>query len=204
MATFKNNRNNGFVAAKTASEAFEVGDFLVYTGLGGVIPYNATTSIKISGVVGTFVVGETVTGGTSGATGVVYRVFPTGLLLTGITGTFQAAETLTGGTSGATATSGAIVTNNKIVGLSNEQITSASPNYAATSDIGISTPVNLLDVLAIPVSNGTATAALVGTYVDVDPANPGSVDVSAAGSQILVTRVVDADNIIGAIALVAA
>lgn len=92
----------------------------------------------------------------------------------------------------------------KIVGLSNEQITSASKNYATTDDISISTPVNLLDELLIPVSAGTATSALVGTYVDVDPSNPGAVDVSTAGTQILITRVIDSATIRGVIALTVA
>ncbi|UWQ30260.1 hypothetical protein [Leisingera sp. M523] len=58
--------------------------------------------------------GETVTGGTSGATATVERVGMLAgawggsgagyLVLSGISGTFQAAETLTGGTSGGTAT----------------------------------------------------------------------------------------------------
>lgn len=92
----------------------------------------------------------------------------------------------------------------KILGLSNTQITSASANYATTDDISISTPVNILDELYIPVETGTATASLVGTYVNVDSTNPGAVDVSGAGTQILVTRVLSADMIKGVIALTVA
>lgn len=61
--------------------------------------------------------GETVTGGTSGATATVERVAMLDgawdgsgegyLVLSGITGTFQAAETITGGTSGGTASASA-------------------------------------------------------------------------------------------------
>jgi hypothetical protein len=52
---------------------------------------------------GPYVVGETITGGTSGATAVV-RVVGSGFLdVDTVVGTFQNAETLTGGTSGATA-----------------------------------------------------------------------------------------------------
>lgn len=54
---------------------------------------------------GPFVAGETVTGGTSNATGVVRDVEDNYLILADTLGTFQAAETLTGGTSSATATS---------------------------------------------------------------------------------------------------
>jgi len=62
--------------------------------------------ITIGSVSGTFVYGETVTGGTSTATGQVIYVGPTVLQLINVTGTFQNAETVTGGTSGATATTG--------------------------------------------------------------------------------------------------
>lgn len=200
-ASFANNRNNGLATAKTPSINYDVGQFLVYTGLGGVIPYSASMSITLSGIVGTFVVGETVTGGTSAATGVVLAVAANGLVLTGVTGTFITAEVLTGGTSGATGTSVVLTTNDKILGLSNEGIDSTSSNFATDEDINVSTPNNVMDYLIIPVSSGSATSALVGTYVNVDPANPGAVDVSTPGTQILVTRVVDAGTIHGAIAL---
>lgn len=53
---------------------------------------------------GAFVIGETVTGGTSSATGVVRRVAGDGtyVVVDTISGTFKAAETITGGTSSAT------------------------------------------------------------------------------------------------------
>ena len=53
---------------------------------------------------GTFVVGETVTGGTSSATGVISAVDQTAgtLTLVNVDGTFRVGETLTGGTSGGT------------------------------------------------------------------------------------------------------
>lgn len=63
----------------------------------------------ISGLVGTFVVGETVTGGTSAATATVLAVSAEGdyLIMGSPTGTFTVAgEALTGGTSGATANLG--------------------------------------------------------------------------------------------------
>lgn len=58
---------------------------------------------------GTFVVGETVTGGTSAATGTVLAVSSEGdyMIITVLSGTFTVAgETITGGTSAATATTG--------------------------------------------------------------------------------------------------
>lgn len=53
--------------------------------------------------VGVFAVGETITGGTSGATAVVEANDDPTLTLSAITGTFQNNEQITGGTSGATA-----------------------------------------------------------------------------------------------------
>lgn len=60
---------------------------------------------------GPFVHGETVTGGTSTATGRVVGTYENGataIYVVVTSGTFQAAETLTGGTSAATATSGTV------------------------------------------------------------------------------------------------
>lgn len=63
------------------------------------------TTLTVSGVSGTFVVGETVTGGTSAATAIILEVTSSTILTVHtITGSFQAAETITGGTSSATAT----------------------------------------------------------------------------------------------------
>jgi hypothetical protein len=58
------------------------------------------------GITGTFTVGETITGGTSGATATVYEVNASEFIAVNdtITGTFSNAETITGATSGATAT----------------------------------------------------------------------------------------------------
>mgnify|MGYP000872237046 FL=1 len=66
-----------------------------------------TLKVTLASVVGSFTVGETVTGGTSGATGVVKRKEgTTTMYITIASGTFTvgAGETITGGTSGATAT----------------------------------------------------------------------------------------------------
>ena len=135
LASFDNNRNNGFATAKAASTLFEVGQFLTYDGSGGVIPVATVTD--------------------------------------------------------------------KILGLSNQQITAASADYANTDDINVSTPVNIMDFLTIPVTNGDTSSFVVGTYVDVDVANgSGSVDSATAGTgtQILITRVIDLQTIKGAIA----
>lgn len=52
---------------------------------------------------GNFTMGETVTGGTSGATGTLARFTPLDMNLSDVTGTFVSGETLTGSTSAATA-----------------------------------------------------------------------------------------------------
>lgn len=62
---------------------------------------NTNVSQTLSGIVGVFTVAETVTGGTSGATGVVVSFSGSSLVLGSTTGNFAVAETVTGGTSGA-------------------------------------------------------------------------------------------------------
>lgn len=61
-----------------------------------------TTIFFFGSGTGTFVIGETVTGGTSDATGVIVSVFSGQLEVSSIVGNFEDAETITGGTSGAT------------------------------------------------------------------------------------------------------
>lgn len=202
MAKFINNRNNGaYAPKKAASTVISVGDFLVPTGMGSYIPYSASQTLYLTGIVGTFVKGETVTGGTSAATGVVLVVTTAGIVVGTIVGTFVTAEVVTGGTSAATGTTAAIPFNTKIFGLSNEEIQSTDSDFATVRPINVSTPVNLQDYLEIPVSSGTATALMVGQYFNVDPANPDSIIVSAAGTQIYVTEFINASLVRGIIAL---
>ena len=80
----------GFDAGETANTGTVKGTMLVYTNV-------LTTSFQD---------GETVTGGTSGATAKVVNVQaePKRIYIVNKSGTFQASETVTGGTSGATAT----------------------------------------------------------------------------------------------------
>jgi len=60
--------------------------------------------LTVSSVSGTFVEGETITGGTSGATGTLKEIATLDYRITNLTGLFTVSETITGGTSGATAT----------------------------------------------------------------------------------------------------
>lgn len=66
--------------------------------------------------VSTFAINETVTGGTSGATGKIkWHVADTYIEVIAVVGTFVAAEVITGGTSGTTATTSAVQVNNDII-----------------------------------------------------------------------------------------
>ncbi len=87
-----------------------------------------------------------------------------------------------------------------LFGVINEEIQSTDSDYADVRPINVSTPVNLMDELLIPVTTGTATDALEGTYVDIDSGDASGVDVSSPGTQIYVTRFVDAATIIGVVA----
>jgi hypothetical protein len=86
---------------------------------------------------GTFSSGETVTGGTSSATGVVAGVFLSDntkyLALTSVSGTFSAAETLTGGTSSATGTVSSIRTTPVIRKLNTGSVVWSSVSGAPTA-----------------------------------------------------------------------
>ena len=77
----------GYDSSESANQGAVVGTLLKYIGI----------------VTSPFTLGETVTGGTSGATAKVINVQsePKAIYIVGQTGTFQASETITGGTSGA-------------------------------------------------------------------------------------------------------
>lgn len=71
--------------------------------------YMTGAKLKYTGRTGPFTVGETITGGTSGATAVVYKDTGSYLLLYTVAATaFTTGETITGGTSGFTATADGI------------------------------------------------------------------------------------------------
>lgn len=87
----------------------------------------------------------------------------------------------------------------KIVGISNQQVTSASADYAVANDLSFS-EATYNDTFIIPVITGTATQTLVGEYVDVDASDPTGVDVTAStNDQILVTRIINSTTIEGKI-----
>lgn len=88
-----NNAQSG-VTSQVPDDVADAGGFFV------------ASHIVFTGLVGSFVVGETITGGTSSDTAVITEVdaINSRLFLKTISGDFQDAETITGGTSGATAT----------------------------------------------------------------------------------------------------
>ncbi len=202
MAKFINNRNNGDTQKAAPSMAYNPGDFIVPTGTGVFIPYQLATTVTTGAFTGTFVVGEAVSQATSGATGIVIAIGTQKLVIGTVAGTFDNSHVITGGTSGATATASAVSIIKNIMGTCNDKFQSTDSDYATAGKlINLSTPVKVMDYLEIPVSSGTATALLEGTYVDVDPANPGKVIVSTAGTQIFVTKFINAALIQGIVAL---
>lgn len=64
----------------------------------------STSEITFTPITGTFVLGETITGGTSGAIATVAEISGNSLVVSNVTGIFEVGETITGGTSTATAT----------------------------------------------------------------------------------------------------
>lgn len=90
----------------------------------------AVSKINIGAVTGgPFIPGETITGGTSAATGRVVGEAANGIAsiwFVVLTGTFQSGEVITGGTSGATATSSSTVSSN--VGFEYRPLSSGPPS----------------------------------------------------------------------------
>jgi hypothetical protein len=106
--------------------------------------------ITMTMIAGTFQVGETVTGGTSAATGIIHLCNTGELVLYTVSGTFQTAETLTGGTSGATATSTSALTDD---GLKMNVPLAAAANTIALT-IGSQTYEIEVDPASLDVANG--------------------------------------------------
>jgi hypothetical protein len=90
--------NREFTVANATSNTFELSG----VNSTGYDAYNST--LGITGASGAFTVGETITGGTSGATAVYVSDDGSTMNLTSVSEIFQSGETITGGTSGETAT----------------------------------------------------------------------------------------------------
>jgi hypothetical protein len=93
-------------AAQTAGNL--VGQEVTFTAIGKFVDLGKlncfATLVVLSGITGVFDLGETVTGGTSSASGKVAWIGEGYVELVNVSGTFAAGETVTGGTSAATAT----------------------------------------------------------------------------------------------------
>jgi hypothetical protein len=90
----------------------------------------------------------------------------------------------------------------QLIGISNEEIQTTDADYAVARQLNASLGGFHVE-FEIPVITGTATAALEGTLVDVDPTDPRGVDVTTSTvGQILVTKFISASLILGKIATV--
>jgi hypothetical protein len=100
-----NNTSHGFVVRSNINGVYTSCVSRENGGRGFLVRGEFTdTRLTSTTTAGTFTVGETVTGGTSGATGTVkfWNAINKSLVLTPVGGTFVGAETVTGATSGAT------------------------------------------------------------------------------------------------------
>ena len=91
--------------AGTATKSMEGKTFNISASDAGTVDVSSYHTMSYNTLaVSTFQAAETITGGTSGATGVIDQVIGTNtLIVKTIVGTFTLGETITGGTSGATA-----------------------------------------------------------------------------------------------------
>ena len=126
----------------------------------------ATFEISIGSITGTYSIGETVTGGTSGATGVYISNTASTMVLKTISGTFQSGETLTGGTSSATSTSSSTLSSSAASSsVGNKYFVRANVSNNATAD-NIFTALNAISGLTSsnPASN-VVTVTRDGTSI---------------------------------------
>lgn len=87
----------------------------------------------------------------------------------------------------------------KIVGISNQQVTAASADYALATYLSFS-EATYNDEFIIPVITGTATQTMVGEYRDVDATDPRGIDVTASSNnQILITKIINGTTVYGKI-----
>ena len=124
--------------------------------------------------IGTFQVGETITGGTSSATGVLFSVTSSEMVIHTVSGTFQTAETLTGGTSSATATSTTALTNDgmkmrvAMTAANTVALTIANQTYEIEVDTASLDVNNNFDCIMADVS-AVGGASLVGISYLIEP-----------------------------------
>jgi hypothetical protein len=87
----------------------------------------------------------------------------------------------------------------KIVGVSNEEVTSADSDYASTRFLNVSAADSEI-TFTFPVATGTATQTIVGEYVDIDATDTTGLDITAStNDQVLVTKLINATTVEGKI-----
>lgn len=127
-------------------------------------------ALDLSAVSGDFAEGETVTGGTSGATAFVEYVWDFGrsyLQVSGITGTFSSGETVTGGTSGATATIDSITSPVKV--SKGGTVVERFNNVRLSPDIMGTNFQSIGGLSSVVVTNGNVRASKLPKF---SPSNP--------------------------------
>lgn len=75
----------------------------------------------------------------------------------------------------------------KIRGVILEDILSTDDDYTSIRKISYQDALGF--VFTVPVGLGTATAAMIGDPFDVDGTNPGAIDLSQPGTQLIVVEV---------------
>lgn len=87
-----------------------------------------------------------------------------------------------------------------ILGAILENIESSDDDFASARQVFYQ--VGLVYEFVVPVTIGTADATMVGSRFDVDGNNPGSIDVSAPGTQLEITAVLSETLVLAKISLV--
>jgi hypothetical protein len=85
----------------------------------------------------------------------------------------------------------------KIVGVSNEKVTSADADYAVARGLNVSAGDSEI-TYTFNVATGTATQTIVGEYVDIDATDKTSLDITAStNDQVFVTKFINATTVEG-------
>ena len=150
-----------------------------------------TVTVALTSISGTFTKNETITGGTSAATGKVIQVNAGSVVITVTTGTFQAAESITGGSSSATATISTLTTNigrglnfsgTPTTGTKIYALHQASATYNLKPAAGSVTPDSLSENLrTFTVDKFTATSAQTAFTLSATPVSVKSILVFVDG-----------------------
>lgn len=150
-----------------------------------------TVTVGLTSISGTFVKNETITGGTSAATGKVIQVNTSNIVIKVVSGTFQAAETITGGGSSATATISSLTTNvgrglnftgTPSAGAKVYVLHQAAATYNVKPAAGSVTPETLSDNLrTFTVDKFTATSSQTAFTLSATPVSVKSILVFVDG-----------------------